>query len=129
MVSANDGVKLSKLAQIALGTKDLAKSVAFYRGTLGLRLSFEASGMAFFDLDGIRLMIGPTETGKTPQGDAYLYFDAGDWAATETALEARGVRFERPAEVVQRASGKEHAIRFFKDPDGNYLAIMGWRAA
>ena len=49
---------LSKLAQIALSTRDLPKAVAFYRDVLGLKLMFEVSGMAFFDMAGTRLMIG-----------------------------------------------------------------------
>jgi methylmalonyl-CoA/ethylmalonyl-CoA epimerase len=125
----SQSVSLSKLTQIALGTRDLAKAIAFYRDVLGLKLMFEVSGMAFFDTGGVRLMIGPAQTDKAPQGDAYIYFDAGDWAATEAALERRGVKFDRPIEIIQRAEGKEHALRFFKDPDGNFLAIMGWRPA
>ena len=49
---------LEKIAQIALTTQNLAKAVAFYRDTLGLKLMFEVSGMAFFDIGGTRLMIG-----------------------------------------------------------------------
>jgi catechol 2,3-dioxygenase-like lactoylglutathione lyase family enzyme len=120
---------LSKLAQIALSTRDLPKAVAFYRDVLGLPLMFEVSGMAFFDAGGTRLMIGPAHHQGPLQNNTYVYFDAGDWHATETTLEGRGLKFERPAEIVQRADGKEHAIRFFKDPDGNALAIMGWRPA
>ena len=121
---------LSKIAQIALTTYDLSKAVAFYRDVLGLKLMFEVSGMAFFDAAGTRLMIGQAEKNIGPlQNNAYIYFDAGDWAATEAALIARGLKFERDAEIVQRAEGKEHALRFFKDPDGNTLAIMGWRPA
>jgi extradiol dioxygenase family protein len=120
---------LSKLAQIALSTRDLPNAVAFYRDVLGLPLMFEVSGMAFFDAGGMRLMIGPAHHQGPLQNNTYVYFDAGDWRATETALEGRGLKFERPAEIVQRADGKEHAIRFFKDPDGNALAIMGWRPA
>jgi methylmalonyl-CoA/ethylmalonyl-CoA epimerase len=122
-------MNLSKLAQIALSTRDLPKAVAFYRDTLGLKLLFEVSGMAFFDAGGIRLMIGPAHHTGDLQNNTYVYFDAGDWHATEDALAKRGLKFERPAEVVQREPGKEHAIRFFKDPDGNALAIMGWRPA
>lgn len=118
---------LSKLAQIALSTRDLPKAVAFYRDILGLKLMFEVSGMAFFDAGGTRLMIGPAHHEGALQNNTYVYFDAGDWYATETALTARGLKFERNAEVVQREGGKEHALRFFKDPDGNALAIMGWR--
>ena len=120
---------LSKLAQIALSTRDLPKAVAFYRDVLGLKLMFEVPGMAFFDMDGTRLMIGAAHFTGPLQNNTYLYFDAGNWAETEAALVKRGVKFDRAAEVVQRAEGKEHALRFFKDPDGNALAIMGWRAA
>ena len=120
---------LSKLAQVALSTRDLPKAVAFYRDVLGLKLMFEVSGMAFFDMGGTRLMIGAAHYTGPLQNNTYLYFDAGDWAETEAALIKRGVKFDRDAEVVQRAEGKEHALRFFKDPDGNALAIMGWRPA
>ncbi len=120
---------VSKLAQVALSTRDLPKAVAFYRDVLGLKLMFEVSGMAFFDMDGTRLMIGAAHYTGPLQNNTYLYFDAGDWAETEAALIKRGVKFDRDAEVVQRAEGKEHALRFFKDPDGNALAIMGWRPA
>ena len=120
--------KLTKLAQIALSTRDLPKAVAFYSDVLGLKLMFEVSGMAFFDMDGTRLMIGAAHHTGTLQNNTYLYFDAGDWYATEAALTKRGVKFDGDAEVVQRAEDKEHALRFFKDPDGNALAIMGWRA-
>jgi methylmalonyl-CoA/ethylmalonyl-CoA epimerase len=120
---------LPKLAQVALSTRDLPRAVAFYRDVLGLKLMFEVSGMAFFDAGGVRLMLGPAHHKGELQNNTYVYFDAGDWQATEGALIARGLKFEREAEVVQRAEGKEHALRFFKDPDGNALAIMGWRAA
>ncbi len=119
---------LEKIAQIALTTQNLAKAVAFYRDTLGLKLMFEVSGMAFFDIGGTRLMIGEAKLDGALQNNTYIYFDAGEWQETEAALIERGLKFDRPAEVVQRAEGKEHAIRFFKDPDGNALAIMGWRS-
>jgi len=120
---------IEKIAQIALTTQNLAKAVAFYRDTLGLKLMFEVSGMAFFDIGGTRLMIGEAKLDGALQNNTYIYFDAGEWHETEAALTERGLKFDRPAEVVQRAEGKEHAIRFFKDPDGNALAIMGWRSA
>ena len=120
---------LDKIAQIALTTQDLTRAVAFYRDTLGLKLLFEVPGMAFFDVGGTRLMLGENRLSAPLQNNTYVYFDAGDWSATEAALEARGLKFDRPADIVQRAEGKEHAIRFFRDPDGNALAIMGWRQA
>lgn len=122
-------MSLGKIAQIALSTRDLPRAVAFYRDVVGLKLLFEVSGMAFFDAGGTRLMIGAAHFTGDLQNNTYIYFDAGDWYETEAALTSRGLKFERDAEIVQRAEGKEHALRFFKDPDGNALAIMGWRAA
>lgn len=122
--------KLSKIAQIAVQASDLPRAIGFYRDTLGLPLMFETNGMAFFDAGGTRLLVGPMFRKEPPSGDVFIYFDAGDdWRATEAALESRGVTFDRSADVVQRAEGKEHAFRLFKDPDGNQLAIMGWRTA
>lgn len=120
---------LSTIAQIALTTRDLPRAVAFYRDTLGLAMMFEVPGMAFFDAGGTRLMLGEAKLDAPLQPNSYIYFDAGNWEKTEADLIARGVHFDRRAEVVQRADGKEHAIRFFRDPDGNALAIMGWRPA
>lgn len=120
---------LDKIAQIALTTQDLPAAVNFYRDTLGLKLLFEVPGMAFFDVGGTRLMLGENRLSAPLQNNTYVYFDAGNWHETEAALEARGLKFDRPADIVQRADGKEHAIRFFRDPDGNALAIMGWRPA
>lgn len=125
-----EGPALGKIEQIALQASDLARAKAFYGDVLGLKLMFEVSGMAFFDAGGVRILLGPNFRKEPPAGDVPIYFHAGeDWRATEQALEARGVKFDRPADVVQRAEGREHAFRLFKDPDGNQLAIMGWRAA
>lgn len=120
--------QLAKVVQVAVVVRDLPRAIAFYRDTLGLTFMFETNGMAFFDAAGMRLMVGRSDT-LMPGGGAVVYFDAGDWRATEQALLARGVRFTAPTEVVQREPGREHALREFVDPDGNHLAIMGWRPA
>lgn len=118
---------LSKVVQVALTVRDLPRAIAFYRDTLGLTFMFETNGMAFFQAGDMRLMVGLARQGSVPIGGAVVYFDAHDWAATEAALIRRGVRFTTPTEIVQREGAREHALREFTDPDGNALAIMGWR--
>ncbi len=118
---------LSKVVQVALTVRDLPRAIAFYRDTLGLTFMFETNGMAFFQAGDMRLMVGLARQGSVPIGGAVVYFDAHDWAATEAALIRRGVRFTAPTEIVQREGAREHALREFTDPDGNALAIMGWR--
>lgn len=118
---------LSKVVQVALTVRNLPRAIAFYRDTLGLTFMFETNGMAFFQAGDMRLMVGLARKGSIPISGAVVYFDAHDWSATEAALIRRGVRFTAPAEIVQREGGREHALREFTDPDGNALAIMGWR--
>ncbi len=119
---------LSGIAQIALTSADPAKLVAWYRDVLGFPVLFEASGMTFFQSGATRLMIGPNHHGADIGGaDITLYFEPRDWSAAESALSQRGVAFTHDAQVVQRASGRELALRAFKDPEGHSLALLGWR--
>lgn len=121
---------LSSISQIALASADPARLAAWYRDVLGLAVLFEASGMTFMQSGATRLMIGPNHHGATIGGsDVTVYFEPSDWSAAESALEERGVVFFRNAEVVQRAPGRELALRAFKDPEGHSLALLGWRAA
>lgn len=126
-VKARSPESVGAVVQVALTVHDLPRAVAFYRDTLGLPLMFETNGMAFFQTGNLRLMVGLSRQGSVPIGGAVVYFDAGDWTATEATLERRGVRFTQATEIVQRENGREHALREFRDPDGNMLAIMGWR--
>jgi predicted enzyme related to lactoylglutathione lyase len=113
------------LVQAGLPATDLTRAVGFYRDVLGLPLLFEVSGMAFFQAGGTRLMVGTSGANLKPRSDACLYFDAPDLPALAEALEAKGLNFLRPAETVQRTAKGAVMIRFFKDPDGNLLALMG----
>ena len=113
-----------KLVQAALTVTDLARSVGFYRDLLGLPLLFETNGMAFFQAGELRLMIG-TNSPDPPARGTVLYFDAPDIDDLAPALEAKGVAFIGPIEVLQRTETQELKLRIFRDPDGNPLALMG----
>jgi catechol 2,3-dioxygenase-like lactoylglutathione lyase family enzyme len=120
---------LSGIAQVALASADPTTLVAFYRDTLGLPVLFEASGMTFFQSGATRLMIGAQQPGQTIGGDTVIYFEPRDWSAAEAKLLEAGIGFTHPAQVVQRAPGRELALRAFKDPEGHQLALLGWRPA
>jgi methylmalonyl-CoA/ethylmalonyl-CoA epimerase len=113
-----------KLVQVALTSRDLERSRQFYRDTLGLPLLFEAGTMMFFDLGGTRLLVGSENSAGEP-GGSILYIDAPDIDTLGPALEARGVRFLGPSQVVQSTASHELKIRAFRDPDGNVLQLMG----
>jgi catechol 2,3-dioxygenase-like lactoylglutathione lyase family enzyme len=125
MADASESPGLKGVLQIAIAASDPAKLSSYYRDTLGLAVLFEMSGMSFFGAGGVRLMIGPAQGAKP--GDKILYFEPENFAAAEAALEARGVKFPGAANVLQRENGRELALRPFHDPEGNMLALMGWR--
>ena len=114
-----------KLAQIGLSCRDLDRARTFYRDTLGLPLLFEAGNMLFFQLEGLRLMVGLAYKLEQPIGGSIIYFEAPDIEALGAALEAKGVKFLGPAVTVQQTATHELKLREFYDPDGNALALMG----
>ena len=122
------------LHQVALGVTDLGRSTAFYGETLGLReiARFDPPGIAFFDLDGTRLLLERCDTASP--GHGVLYLRVADLDAEVAALEARGVRFTSQPHRIHRddtgtfgPAGREEWMAFFDDPDGNTLALVGLR--
>lgn len=119
---------LNGIAQVSLVTHDLPRAKAFYRDVLGLIFLFESNGLAFFRAGAVMVMVGAARGEQMISGGSTtVYFDAGDWSKTEAALLAHGVKFLAPVEIVERDGAREHVLREFTDPDGNHLAIIGWR--
>jgi methylmalonyl-CoA/ethylmalonyl-CoA epimerase len=116
-------VHLDTIGQIALTVRDLAESREFYRDILGMRLLFGAGQMAFFQCEGIRLMIGLAETPVTPQG-TILYFEVADILGTSATLKNKGVLFVQEPHLVAKMQDHDLWMAFFKDPSGNTLALM-----
>ncbi len=125
------GFGLRQLGQVAQPVRDIGRAVGFYRDVLGARhlATFDPPGLAFFDLDGVRLMldaIGEAQRSGTP-----LYFRVPDVHAACAALVGRGVSIEAPPHLINRddagvfgAPGAETWMAFFRDPDANLLAVM-----
>lgn len=131
---ADAGLRLSQLGQVAQPVKDIARAVEFYRDVLGAthQATFDPPGLAFFDFGGVRLMLDAI---AEAQGHgAPLYFRVSDIEAACAALEARGVTIDSAPHMIQRDDagvfgrlGMETWMAFFKDPDGNILALMSER--
>jgi methylmalonyl-CoA/ethylmalonyl-CoA epimerase len=116
---------LSTIGQIALEVRDLDRAVAFYRDTLGIPFLFQAPpGMAFFDCEGVRLLLGLPEGGEPKGSGSILYFRVEDIAAAHDALVERGTRFKVPPQEVARLADHDLWLAFFEDPEGNTLALM-----
>lgn len=124
MAQAAFSFGLGRIGQIALTITDRARAVAFYRDKLGMRLLFEAPpNLAFFDCDGIRLMLGPAEKpGET--FSSILYFRVDDIHKACEALSARGVEFEHQPSRIAQLETHDLWMAFLRDPDRNVLGLM-----
>jgi methylmalonyl-CoA/ethylmalonyl-CoA epimerase len=115
---------LGKIGQIFMRATDLRRAVAFYRDALGIPFLFEVPRMAFFDLDGVRLMLGEPEGPDRDHPGSILYFDVPDMKLAHRELEARGVTFDAGPSLIADMPEHELWMAFFKDSEGNQLALM-----
>jgi predicted enzyme related to lactoylglutathione lyase len=117
--------QLSTIGQIAMTAKDLPRAVAFYRDRLGIRFLFQAPpGLAFFDCGGVRLMLSTPEKPEHDHPGSVLYFKVADIHAAHRDLAGRGVEFEGLPHLIAKLPDHELWMAFFKDSEGNTLALM-----
>lgn len=113
---------LRTIGQILVPVSDVERATVFYREALGFPFLFAYPGLAFFDADGVRLMLGVPE--GVPAGPVTLYFRVADIDGAVAALEARGVAFADRPHVVHRDAAYDLWMAFTTDPDGNHLGLM-----
>jgi catechol 2,3-dioxygenase-like lactoylglutathione lyase family enzyme len=122
---ANTDLSSATIGQASINVHDVDKAVAFYRGTLGLRFLFQAGPkMAFFDCGGVRLMLAVPEKPEFDHPSSVFYFKVGDIQAAAQTLASRGVKFEAAPHLVAAMPDHDLWMAFFRDLDGNLLALM-----
>jgi methylmalonyl-CoA/ethylmalonyl-CoA epimerase len=115
---------LSQIGQIAVPVGDIDRAVAFYRDVLGMRFLFQAPpGLAFFDCDGVRLLLDLPAKAQAGHGSV-IYYKVPDLQVAFETLKARGVAFEQAPQLVAKMPDHELWMAFFRDPDANLLALM-----
>lgn len=118
-------IGLAELGQVAVRALDLDRAVAFYRDVLGMQLLFRAPpALAFFDCNGVRLMLDRPEGDEFNHPSSVLYFRVPDIVAAHTALGDRGVHFRDEPHLIARMPDHELWMTFFDDSEGNVLALM-----
>ena len=68
-------LRLDKISQVAVNVADLEAAVSFYRDTLGMKFLFQVPGMAFFDCDGVRLLLDELAGWQHPSSILYYKVD------------------------------------------------------
>ena len=115
---------IRRIGQIYMRAVDLRRATAFYRDTLAVPFLFEVPRMAFFDLSGIRLMLGEPEVKEADHPGSILYFDVPDLEAAHAELSRRGVPFDSAPHLIADLGDRELWMAFFKDSEDNQLALM-----
>jgi predicted enzyme related to lactoylglutathione lyase len=116
---------LCAIAQVAINAHDIDRATAFYRDTLGMKFLFSAPpGLAFFDCDGVRLMLSLPARPEFDHPSSILYFDVADIQAAHSTLVERGVVFEEAPAFVANMGTYDLWIAAFRDSENNVMALM-----
>jgi methylmalonyl-CoA/ethylmalonyl-CoA epimerase len=125
MSATATGVGITRLGQIAINAKDVERAAAFYQDVLGLKLLFKAPpGLAFFDCGGVWLMLDRAEKPEFDHPSSVLYFAVPDIQAAYGRMKESGVHFEDAPHVIAKMPTHDLWMTFFRDSEGNLLALM-----
>ena len=115
---------VQKVGQIGVPVKDLNRALDFYKGKLGLSLLFNSDTMAFFECNGLRLMLSLPEKKEFAYSSSVIYFQVINIKETYERLVGQEVTFIDKPHVVAKMEQTETWMVFFKDTEDNTHALM-----
>ncbi|MBS4196103.1 VOC family protein [Lederbergia citri] len=117
-------IGIQKIGQIGVPVKDLERALSFYKESLGLPLLFNTDTMAFFECDGIRVMLSLPENQEFAHPSSVIYFQVAHIHDTYPLLKEKGVMFIDEPHLIAKMDNMETWMAFFKDSEDNVHAIM-----
>jgi len=118
-------ISLGQIGQVSVNVHDLDRATAFYKDKLGIRHLFSVPPeMAFFDCNGIRLMLAIPERPDLDHPSSILYFKVKEVEKAHQALASRGVYFETEPMLVAPMATHDLWLAEFRDSENNVLALM-----
>ncbi len=119
-----DNLHLDQLGQVSLPILDQERAVAFYRDILGMKFLYEYPNLAFFDLQGVRLLLSVVADAATPPKGSILYFKVDEIYAATQMLKDKGIEFTEDPHRIAVMDNHDLWMSFFEDTEGNMLALM-----
>ncbi|MGH9733985.1 MAG: VOC family protein [Candidatus Acidiferrales bacterium] len=122
------GILESATPAVVICTRDRARSTAFYRDVLGLRLAYDDDLAAVFNAGGVTLRVSLVAD-VMPHEHTILGFRVPDVSAAVKALREKGIKFNTHTALHQDSlgiltlPGRTSRVAWFNDPDGNVLSI------
>jgi methylmalonyl-CoA/ethylmalonyl-CoA epimerase len=123
-MNPQENTALARIGQIAINTHDVDRATAFYRDVMGLPHLFSAGQLSFFDCGGVRLMLSKAEKPEFDHPSSILYFQVGDIQAAHRRLKDAGAKFEDELHLLAKMPKYDLWMTFFRDSEGNLLALM-----
>lgn len=117
-------MRVQKVGQIGVPVKDLERAIGFYRDILGLELLFQAGQLAFFDCNGLRLLLSPPEKEEFAHSSSIIYFQVEQINEAYEDLKKKGVSFIDYPHLIAKMGKTETWMAFFQDQEGNTHALM-----
>ncbi|WP_367659084.1 VOC family protein [Cytobacillus gottheilii] len=115
---------IQKVGQIGIPVKDLDRAIDFYKQKLGLSLLFNTDNMAFFESNGLRLLLSLPEKEEFAHASSVVYFQVSNIRKSYKRLVAEDVRFVDEPHMVAKMGETETWMVFFEDGEGNRHALM-----
>lgn len=135
-MSTTSRLGIRSLGYVIVFARDMGRSIAFYRDTLGLAVKAESPHWAEFDVGGTILALHGMEPGAPPapvpardpgetkSAPVEIVFSVDDPIAARAAATRAGVRVAAP-KIVFEAGEHVGVSCLFVDPDGNLLSLFG----
>jgi methylmalonyl-CoA/ethylmalonyl-CoA epimerase len=122
---STNGFGLSVIEQIAVNAHDIERAIEFYRDKLGMKHLFSVPpNLAFFDCNGIRLMLSLPAKTEFDHPSSIIYFNVEDIQEAYQTLSGRGVQFDEKPIFVADMGTYDLWIGSFRDSENNLLALM-----
>lgn len=116
-------MEIKQIGQIGVPVNDFERAVAFYKEKLALPLLFSTGNLAFFDCNGVRLLLSLPEKEEYANASSILYFNVEDIKVSFEEMVDNDVRFLDEPHVVAKLGDTETWMAFFSDEEGNTHAI------
>jgi methylmalonyl-CoA/ethylmalonyl-CoA epimerase len=115
---------IQKIGQIGVPVKDLNRALDFLKEKLGLSLLFNTNSMAFFECNGLRLMLTLPEKEEFALSSSVIYFEVNNIKDTYERLLGKEVTFIDEPHVVAKMGQTETWMVFFQDTEDNTHALL-----
>jgi methylmalonyl-CoA/ethylmalonyl-CoA epimerase len=117
-------MKIKQIGQIAIPIHNVDRALDFYANKLGLKLLFQAGQLTFFECGDVRLLLAPPEKDDQEFFGSIIYYQVDDIHQGYHSLHDKGVIFLDQPHIIAKMHGIETWMVFFKDSEGNTLALM-----